>query len=260
MKHRSFFTTGINGILVLLMGRLFAAKRAYYPPNIQPSTDMNHRLKPFDVPHKALRNALSQLSLLAGNTDYSEPGAISTMYQLGKEVLLLLNTHANDENEVNLKHLETKVPGASHHDIREHEQLHIMQLELEKMLDRINEEIRGTNGTIDLPEKFYSSLTDFHSVYLAHMAEEERVTQRMMWENFSDEELAAQRAEIIKSLPAETLLLWFKYAAPALTHTERINLFGGFRKAAPAELFERTKNVLKKVLEPGKFEKLMESI
>src|SRR5690348_16877856 len=39
------------------------------------------RYKPYDAPHKGLRNALAQMSLLAGRTDYSSPTEITRLHQ-----------------------------------------------------------------------------------------------------------------------------------------------------------------------------------
>lgn len=78
----------------------------------------------FDVPHKGIRNGLSQLSLLAGKTDYENANEIESLFKLGKEVFTILTTHANDENDVSLKALEERLEGASQHDVGEHIRIH----------------------------------------------------------------------------------------------------------------------------------------
>ena len=54
-------------------------------------------MKPYDVPHKGLRNALSQLSLLAGKTDYSKLEEVAQLRLLGDAVFKILTIHASDE-------------------------------------------------------------------------------------------------------------------------------------------------------------------
>lgn len=221
---------------------------------------MTKRMKTFDVPHKGIRNGLSQLSFLAGSTSYSDRTEVERLNTLGKEVFLLLNTHAQDENDVSLKYLEEKMKGASHHDVEEHIRLHVMQSRLERMLDEIYSNSERNIDTSDLGSEFYSALSDFHSEYLHHMSGEESVTQQLLWDNFTDEELAGHRVEIMKNLPASTLLLWFKYVAPAQTHFERVGLFKGFRQSAPDELFEQAKDILRSVLNDSQFKKLMAAL
>lgn len=218
------------------------------------------RMKTFDVPHKGIRNGLSQLSLLSGKIDYHNSEEVAQLNNIGKEVFLLLNTHAQDENDVSLKHLEEKMKGASHHDLEEHARLHVIQSELEKMLEYLSK--ASTKGE-DITEKgveFYTMLADFHSVYLAHMSEEEHVTQQLLWDNFTDEELGAHRVEIMKNLQPDTLLLWFKYIAPAQTHHERVGLFKGFKANAPESLFNKANEVLLKVLSQDEYQCLMKEL
>lgn len=221
---------------------------------------MTSRMKSFDVPHKGIRNGLSQLSLLSGKTDYHNPSEVSHLNTLGKEVFLLLNTHAQDENDVSLKHLEEKMKGASHHDMEEHVRLHAMQSRLEELLDEIADNASKNVDVSDTGSRFYSDLSDFYSEYLHHMSEEERITQQLLWDNFTDQELAQHRAEIMKNLPASTLFLWFKYVAPAQSHQERAGLFKGFKQNAPANLFHEAMNVLRSVLSEKEFRELSEAI
>jgi len=65
-------------------------------------------MKTYDVPHKGLRNALSQLQLLAGKTDYSNQQEVAHLCQLGDDVFKILTVHATDENEVTLAELELR--------------------------------------------------------------------------------------------------------------------------------------------------------
>src|SRR5690606_7485510 len=97
-----------------------------------------NRSKPYDIPHKGLRNALSQLQLLAGKTDYSDKEEVKRLYDTGKEVFDLLNSHAADENDYTLAGLEKKLPGASHHDVDDHEKLHVTQDKLGQLLAEIH--------------------------------------------------------------------------------------------------------------------------
>jgi hypothetical protein len=221
---------------------------------------MGSRMNTFDVPHKGIRNALSQLSLLSGKTNYNDKKEIERLNTLGREVFLLLNTHAQDENDVSLKYLEEKMKGASHHDIEEHIRLHEMQSRLEKMLNDIWVNAKKNSDKFQAVPEFYSSLADFHSEYLRHMSEEERITQQLLWDNFTDEELAQHRIEIMKNLPLPTLFLWFKYVVPAQSHLERLALFKSFKQNASKEIFQDAMDVIKSALDKSEFNALMDEL
>jgi hypothetical protein len=255
MGRREFIKKGSGGIIGLTVAPIHSEKLNFNDQNKPNMT--TPRMKTFDVPHKGIRNGLAQLSLLSGKTNYNDSVEAEQLYTLGKEIFLLLNTHAHDENDVSLKYLEQKMKGASHHDIEEHIRIHVAQSRLEKMLDTIYEDSKRGKDVSEAASEFYTSIADFHATYLNHMSEEERITQQLLWDNFTDEELAGHRTEIMKKLNPDTLLLWFKYIAPAQSHKERVGLFKAFKANAPEPFFNRAEKVLSEVLTKKEFDLLM---
>lgn len=218
------------------------------------------RYKTYDVPHKGLRNALSQLSLLAGNSDYSNQAQVEHLYNLGMDVFKILNIHANDENAVTLAELEAHAPGSSKHDTEDHEKLHITQDKLEKLLVKIFTDSKAGIDVTDEGEEFYLAFSEFQGQYLAHTAEEERVTQFLLWKHFTDEELSAHRGKIMSINPPETLLIWFRFVLPSQCHSERVALFSGFKKMAPEPFFNQGLEVVERVLSSKEFNLLKVAI
>lgn len=215
------------------------------------------RIKPYDVPHKGLRNALSQLSMLAGRTDYADLQETEQLYLLGRDIFGLLSVHAADENEVTLAALDSRCPGCGQEDVEDHEQLHQVQHKLEALLDEIYAGAKQGRDMTEAGAEFYLAFSEFQSVYLEHTAEEERVTQPLLWQHFTDEELIAQRGKIMAKLPPQTLLTWFRFIIPAQSPRERAGLLGGFKKMAPEVYFNQAMSVIKGVLSDREFEVLM---
>lgn len=217
-------------------------------------------MKTFDVPHKGIRNALSQLSLMAGKTNYSKNSEVDKLYQLGKAVFSILSIHAQDENEVTLRHLEEKLPGSSNHDKDEHQLIEAKQRQLEDQLQEIYALSQSGGAIGGQGDEFYSRLNDFHSLYLTHMAEEEKDTQPLLWQYFTDEELAAHRREIISRNAPEVLLTWFRFVIPAQSHTERVMLLSGFKANAPQLFFQQGMQVIGMALPDHEFEQLQQAL
>jgi hypothetical protein len=213
-------------------------------------------MKTYDVPHKGLRNALSQLSLLAGKTNFANQQEVEQLYQLGTDVFKLLTIHATDEDEVTLAELEKRCPGCSKHDMENHKEIHMAQEKLEALLLMLNNASKLNHDVTDEGAEFYLSLSEFHGKYLEHTAEEERITQPLLWKYFTDEELASHRSKIMSKNPPETLLIWFRFVIPAQSHAERIGLFSGFKKMAPVEFFSKGMDVIKSVLTQKEFDNL----
>jgi hypothetical protein len=217
-------------------------------------------MKSYDVPHKGLRNALSQLQLQAGKTDYADPNAVELLYKLGEDVFKILTIHATDENEVTLAELEQRCPGSSQHDVEDHEQIHHTQHKLETLLSTIYAHSRAGQDVRDDGEEFYLALSEFHGTYLEHTAEEERVTQPLLWKYFTDEELASHRGKIMAKNPPRTLLIWFRFVVPAQSFKERVGLLTGFKKMAPEPFFNEGMQVIKQVLSAKEFEDLSRGV
>ena len=219
-----------------------------------------NRMKPYDVPHKGLRNALSQLSLLAGKTDYSKLEEVAQLRLLGDAVFKILTIHASDENEVTLAELEARCPGCSKHDMDDHERLHHSQNGVEALLAEIYAgSVQGLDMTVR-GEELYLAFSEFHSLYLEHTAEEERVTQPLLWKHFSDEELASHRGKIMSRIPPETLLIWLRFIIPAQSHVERTSLLAGLRQMAPPAFFDQSVQVIRQELAQGEFDRLVTAI
>jgi hypothetical protein len=218
------------------------------------------RMKSYDVPHKGLRNALSQLQLLAGNTNYSNQDEVEQLYKLGEDVFKILTIHATDENEVTLAELEKRCAGCSQHDFDDHEQIHLVQHKLEKLLANIYANSKAGQDTTEDGGEFYLAFSEFHGTYLEHTAEEERVTQPMLWQYFTDEELASHRGKIMAKNPPQTLLIWFRFVIPAQSHKERVGLLSGFKKMAPAPFFNEGMQAIKQVLTTKEFDKLNKAL
>lgn len=172
---------------------------------------LNNRKKVYDFPHKAIRYGISKLVQEAGNTDYSDPKDVLELFELGKEIFLMLKIHARDEEGVSLKHLEEKDPQSSLKDKEEHKYLEEKIKELESILDRIKEDIAQA---LALSEEFYTKLIRFQTDYFSHMTREEEETQNRLHLYFSDPELEDHQKEIMSSLGGDEFKIWAKYLIP----------------------------------------------
>jgi hypothetical protein len=203
---------------------------------------------------------MSQLQLLAGKTDYSNQAEVAQLFRLGEDVFKILRIHATDENEVTLAELEQRCAGSSGHDLDDHEHIHRAQDSLEKLLADIYANSEAGRDVVQDGEEFYLAFSEFYGTYLEHTAEEERVTQPMLWKHFTDEELASHRGKIMARNPPQTLLTWFRFVIPAQSHKERMGLLAGFKKMAPASFFNEGMQVIKQVLTEKEFEELNKAL
>jgi hemerythrin HHE cation binding domain-containing protein len=207
-----------------------------------------NRFKIAEAPHKGLRNALSQLSFIAGSINFTDKGKVASLYELGKDIFMLLNGHANDENTIVLAELEKKVPGASKHDLNDHEEIEAIQSKLESDLESIYNRTMAGKDTTEAGAEFYQAFSRFHSRYLMHMDDEETVTVRMLWDNFTDDEIIAMRNTIISRFKPEVMMKWQQFILPALGPGQRAAMLGGVKATVPEHVFNSFMELCKKYL------------
>lgn len=217
------------------------------------------RVKLFEAAHKGLRNALGKFSFMLGKADYNNTGDVNRLHNAGKDMFMLLRTHANDENTIVLAELEEKVPGSSKHDMDDHEKLEEEQDRLEELLDEIKDvSLKGEDAS-GLGAELYIGFEKFHGDYLLHTYEEETVTQRMLWEHFTDQEIHGMRGRIIARFTPEAFEKWQGYILPSIPHQDRFVMFNGLKANAP-EQFTKMMTMAEKFLPRDEFTQLTNSL
>jgi len=210
------------------------------------------RVKLFEAAHKGLRNALSQFSYLLGKCDFNSTQDVNKIHSLGKDLCMMLSSHANDENTLILAALEEKVPGSSKHDMDDHERLEYEQDAIEKLLDDIKELKSKGEDALGTGAELYMKFSKFHGDYLLHTVEEETETQRLLWENFTDQELHMIRGKIIGRFTPEAFEKWQSYIMPAITQSDLLVMLGGMKTNSP-EQFTRLMVMAEKFLPAEEF-------
>jgi hypothetical protein len=213
------------------------------------------RIKSFAAPHKGLRNVIAKFALCLGHTDLSNTSELIALKQLGNEMFTLLNDHVHTENEHTLRHLEERVKGASQHDISDHEKLEEVQAKLEQRLASFT-----GKETPDEVHAYYLDFSLFHSLYLEHIHEEETVTELLLQQHFTDEELIEHRSAIMQRLTFPILRLWLKYIIPSQIEPESFGMLSGLKKFSSKDAFEEIMATIKPEMSDERFMRLSERL
>ena len=214
-----------------------------------------NRIKSLDPPHKGLRNALSQLTLQAGKTSFTNRESVAKFQALAKEVFHLLKDHTHTENKFILAPLEEKLNGSSVEYLDDHKEIDELEAELLEVIMSLD----GTQSDEE-GHDFYLDLCDFQALYLIHIDKEDVELEPLVQEQFTDEELMGHQVAIMQEMSFETLLLWFKYIVPARRTEENAQVLRGFKGAAPKEAFDAAMAVIKNELDEMEYQRLVEMI
>jgi hypothetical protein len=196
--------------------------------------------KSYAASHKGLRNILSQFSLLAGKTNYSDIQEIEKLKKLGDDMFFLLTHHLHTENNDLLRPLEERVHGASKHDLDDHERLERIQGDIALQLSKLDGKQDEETG-----HSFYLSFTNFHSQYLEHILQEELVTEKLLLNNFTAEELQENSMRIMQKVEFPVILMSLKYIVPAQSLNENIKILRAFKTNARAEALQALLDIIK---------------
>ncbi|MEY4866211.1 MAG: hypothetical protein RLY64_465 [Bacteroidota bacterium] len=213
------------------------------------------RFKSLDPPHKGLRHALGQLTLLTGKTKFSDHQQVEKLKKLAEEVFFLLKDHTKTENEFILKPLEEKNALAAEPYFEDH-------TDIEEWENHLFESIKNLDGTQtdDQGHLIYLNLCDFQSAYLDHIDEEDVELEEKLQKHFSDEELIQHQIKIMQQMEFSTLLLWFKYIVPARRTEENAQVLRNFKSNAPDEAFHAVIQTIQGELSHEEFEAIIKAI
>ena len=176
----------------------------------------------------------------AGKADYTSLSSVTLLKALANEVFHLLKDHTATENKFILAPLELRNPGFTEHYFSDHNTIDQSE---QSLLDRF----LSLNGkqTNDEGHQLYLDFCNFQSHYLEHINEEDSILELEMQKHFTDEELMQHQIEIMQEMSFETLLLWFKYIAPARRPDENAQVLTGFKSVAPEAAYNTVLNTIK---------------
>lgn len=210
---------------------------------------MEQRVNIYGFPHKGLRNGLGKLSLAIGNLNTEDSEAVKEVVSLAEELSELLELHLHSEEEFVSPPLEAKVPGSTEHNHEDHEAMEALEKQMITAVKAL--EANPNPGT---QEEAYQAINLFIREYFRHMSEEEGDMNRVIWDNFSDEDILGWQGQILSKLTPEQFFKWFKYIIPALSPFEQQIMLAGFKENAPEEAYNMTIQGLKPFVSEKQFE------
>jgi hypothetical protein len=187
--------------------------------------------------HKALRSFMADTLGAIGRMDIEDSGEREvTMAQL-HSLLHLLEHHAQIEDDFIHVAMQARRPGSAREGAAEHERQRRSIAALRRQADDV-ERLAG-EARAAAAQALYRHLSLFVAENLAHMHQEETAHNAVLWEVFSDDELARIHDRIVASIDPREMAQIVRWMAPSLTPVERAALFGGLQANAPPAVFQR---------------------
>lgn len=219
---------------------------------------MGNRPDVYTKVHKGLRRALFELSLTAGNTDFTNDESLVSLAKVYHEVIKFLEEHGKNEELYQLPVLERKFPGVTKSNNKQSE---IIKSKLKLLKRSFNNLVfSSTNDRKLKGDVFYHLLNEFIADYLILMKDEELETTRLFSKHCSDEEIISSFKNIIDNTSPQDMMMMLKYIIPALSHSERVELLAGIKKCAPKPAFNSVIVLAQSLLPADEWETLRDEI
>ncbi|MEJ2104390.1 MAG: hemerythrin domain-containing protein [Ignavibacteriaceae bacterium] len=209
---------------------------------------MELRVNIYGFPHKGIRYGLGQLSFKVGSLIFDDIDSLNACKEIADDFSELLDLHLHAEEDFVLQPLEARVPGSTQHNREDH-------LEMERLEHDMNDSIRQL---VEAPNEMhlniaYDKINNFIIEYFRHMSEEETIINKVLWDNFTDQEILGMQGQILAKLTPDQFFKWFKYIIPSLSQFEQSIMLGGFKENAPTEAYNITIKNLEPYLTPNQF-------
>lgn len=191
------------------------------------------RYRVYDTPHKGIRRGFAEVMVAIGQADWTRPATVVHVLDLTSDLLKVLEFHAEIENNIVLAELEQRVPGATRHDTHDHEELELVHHKLNELVSLMKAAAQRGDSLTTFGRMLLEGVNALIAEHLEHMGYEETVTQQLLWDNFSDEELMAQLPRIMQSHGPDDMVLMMRFILPGLSQPERQHIVQGMRANAP---------------------------
>lgn len=208
--------------------------------------------------HKALRAWMTDTLAALGRMDADDAVEVAETLARVRGLLLQCRSHLAHENTFIHTAMEVRCPGSSQRIAGEHVG-HVQSIEaIEVAVKAVERSPAGARSAAAL--QLYRQLTLFVADNFQHMHVEETQNNRVLWDAYSDEELAQIHGALVASIPPEEMQLTLRWLIPFLSHGERVGLLAGAKQGMPEEAFQGVLAIARAHLSPRDWAKLTKAL
>lgn len=223
---------------------------------------MPDRLDLYAPIHKGLRNALQATLLRLGQLDPTDAADVGEVLAQLRDTLSWMEDHLEIENGIVHPAIERRKFSASVSHVQRDHEAHKREFDtLKAEADALEQ---ATTASRDVQRtrarQLYLSWSRFVADNYLHMVFEETEMNALLWESFTDAELAQILTTILKRESPEQLARAVRYMVPAIDPEHRARLVGDFRKNVPPSVFTQLLASMRASLSARDYAKLIAAL
>jgi len=211
------------------------------------------RLQPYRFIHKALRALMMRTLQQTATLDAGDAGERVALLAAVEELLQVCSDHLTHENNFFHAPLRERAPRAVMPFDDDHEGHVAAIAALRRRVDRV-----AAGGPAVRAEAYalFLELSRFVADNLEHMAEEETLLTRALWQHFSDAEILALEDRLRATFTPQESSYYLRWMVRGLNHAELAELVAGARAGMPPPVFDGLCTMLQAELPAGRWGRL----
>ena len=185
--------------------------------------------------HKGLRWAFARVLSRMGSATISDDDAVTEVLGEVHDLVACVESHLTHEEEFIHPALEARRPGSTTILMDDHIEHANMIGAIRVLLAAIRSGSSPTRPS--LWRALYLCFADLFAENIRHMAEEEEVTQPLLEDLYSPQELELIQARLLASIGPDEMLAAMKIMLPGNDFDFRLQMLNGAKHALPPEVF-----------------------
>jgi len=186
--------------------------------------------------HKGLRAAMCDSLLAVGRMDCDDPQEVREVLARVRALLSLCRDHLEHEEREIHSAMEARCPGSAAQTAGDHRDHQMAFVALEADIQAFERAAGGERARAAL--RLYRQLALFVGENFVHMHTEELENTAILWQTYSDAELAGMHRSIVSAIPPERMAVYMRWMVPFQNPAERAAMLGAMQLTAPAPVFE----------------------
>lgn len=213
----------------------------------------------FNLIHKGLRASLYTTALQLQQTDFAREDEAEEAISKVMEIVMLFDLHASKEDKFVLPAISEYEPSVVATFEAEHATDKQLGEQLNNCLSKVKRAISSTDKTI-AGRKLTEAFTEFMTFNLQHMAKEESLLNKILWQYYADDEIRGISVQIVQSTPPYLQDFYSTWMLRGINNTEATRWMKTLRIAMPEIVFQTIYTKAKQELSPVRFRKLAASL
>jgi hypothetical protein len=195
------------------------------------------RFNSFNLIHKALRAMLYDAALTLQQTYFADVDEAEMALDKLEAVIHNLEQHAHHEDSFILPAIETCAPDVVQSFENEHVQDVAIAHKLQTLVN-IYRSLETSEERVNCGSCLNKAFRDFMVFNINHMGKEEIEINKVLWDNYTDEEIMEITERITNSIPPEEKLVATRWMMKSINKNEAIAWLKTVKKTSPTFVFQ----------------------